>query len=135
MISQRNQSPTRAARHAVVPEFSHTAVKDLVRIFKLLSDETRLRLLLYLSQREEVHVRAICERLRQSQPAVSHHLGLLRVAGLVESRREGKHNYYRVLPDRFERLLDTMFATVPEKQRRIRFEAYVLTYAPLGETV
>src|SRR4249920_3200041 len=53
----------------------------LVRLFKLLSDETRLRILYYLTQRPELHVRALCELLDESQPAVSHHLALLRVAG------------------------------------------------------
>src|SRR4051794_15799686 len=83
-------------------DVSDAAVKDLVKVFKLLSDETRLRILLYLSQQEEMHVRALCEILHQSQPAVSHHLALLRVAELIESRRDGKHNYYRVLPQRFQ---------------------------------
>lgn len=108
-------------------------VKDLVKVFKLLSDETRLRVLLYLTQDRELHVRALCELLDQSQPAVSHHLALLRVAGLIESRREGKHNYYHILPDRFETLLDTVFTGVPKDQRRIRFEDYVLSYAPGGQ--
>ena len=133
MISKSDQSPAVVARDPKLPDFTNTAVKDLVQIFKLLSDETRLRVLLYLSQREELHVRALCERLRQNQPAVSHHLALLRMSGLVESRREGKRNYYRVLPHRFQQLLDTMFAQVPEQQRRIRFENYVLSYAPRNE--
>ncbi len=109
-----------------------TIVKDLVKVFKLLSDETRLRVLLYLVQQRELHVRALCDMLAQSQPAVSHHLALLRVAGLIESRREGKHNFYHVLPDRFETLLDTVFSSVPKDERWIRFEDYVLSYAPAG---
>lgn len=111
-------------------DVSDAAVKDLVKVFKLLSDETRLRILLYLSQQEEMHVRALCEILHQSQPAVSHHLALLRVAELIESRRDGKHNYYRILPQRFQELLDLVFAAVPKDNRRIRFEDYVLTYSP-----
>lgn len=111
-------------------EVSDSVVKDLVKVFKLLSDETRLRILLYLTQTEELHVRALCEVLDQSQPAVSHHLALLRVAELIESRREGKHNYYRILPQRFQELLDLVFAAVPKDERRIRFEDYVLSYAP-----
>ena len=59
--------------------------KELVQVFKLLSEETRLRILLYLVREGELHVTALCERLQQSQPAVSHHLALLRVAGVIEA--------------------------------------------------
>ena len=55
--------------------------KELVRLFKLFADETRLRILHYLMQRDELNVRTLCDLLGQSQPAVSHHLALLRVAG------------------------------------------------------
>jgi len=139
MISKLAERPkaSRAKKTLTRPEqtpetVSPVVVKDLVRVFKLLSDETRLRVLLYLMQQHELHVRALCERLHQSQPAVSHHLALLRVSGLIESRREGKHNYYHILPHRFEQVLDMVFATVPKNDRRIRFEDYVLSYAPHG---
>jgi ArsR family transcriptional regulator len=113
-----------------MPELAESTVKDFVSIFKLLSDETRLRILFYLTQRDELHVRALCSLLGQSQPAVSHHLALLRVAGLIEPRRSGKHNFYRLLPNRFQELLDTLFASIPEQDRRLRFENYVLSYSP-----
>src|SRR5690349_4050909 len=71
----------------VVPEL---LVKDLAQLAKLLADETRLKILSYLTQRDELHVRALCDLLGESQPAVSHHLALLRVAGLIQRRREGK---------------------------------------------
>src|SRR6516225_11379168 len=80
------------------PEVSDQSVRELAQVFKLLSDETRLRILFYLalSPDGELHVTDLCHRLGQSQPAVSHHLALLRVSGLIESRREGKHNFYCV---------------------------------------
>lgn len=115
---------------ATAPDVSDAVVTDLVRVFKLLSDETRLRILLHLTRTDELHVRAFCEMLRQSQPAVSHHLALLRAAELVELRREGKHNYYRLQPRRFQELLDLLFAAVPHDERRIHFEDYVLAYEP-----
>jgi len=116
-------------------DVSESAVKDLVQVFKLLSDETRLRILLYLTHNEEMHVRALCDLLAQSQPAVSHHLALLREAHLIECRREGKHNFYHLLPGRFLQLLDTVFASVPEDERMIRFENYVLSYTPAEQLV
>jgi len=74
------------------------AAGDLVKLFKLLSDETRVRILLQLRHNGELNVRSLCDRLGQSQPAVSHHLGILREAGLIDRRRDGKHNFYRLLP-------------------------------------
>lgn len=71
-------------------------VPELLRVFKLLADETRLLILVRLIQAGEQHVRSLCEHLQQGQPAVSHHLALLRQAGLIACRRSGKHNYYRL---------------------------------------
>jgi ArsR family transcriptional regulator, arsenate/arsenite/antimonite-responsive transcriptional repressor len=111
----------------VVPD---NLVNNLVPLFKLLSDETRLRILYYLTQRHELHVRALCELLDESQPAVSHHLALLRAANLIERRREGKHNFYGLKTRQFSRLLDMLFATMPEGNRRIRLDEYLLSHAP-----
>src|SRR5437660_3788646 len=93
-----------------MPEVSEQAVRELAQVFKLMSDETRLRILLYLAQNRELHVTDLCNRLGQSQPAVSHHLALLRVSGLIESRREGKHNFYSVRSDYFGELLVDLFS-------------------------
>ncbi len=90
-----------------------------------------MRILLFLTRTPELHVRALCDLLDQSQPAVSHHLALLRNAQLIELRREGKHNYYHLVPERFQQVLDLLFANVPEENRRIRFEDYVLSYSPV----
>ncbi len=105
--------------------------KDLVQLFKLLADETRLRILHFLMQEPELNVRTLCELLGQSQPAVSHHLALLRVAGLIESRRDGKHNFYRILPKRIQEMLGQIFEAAPEHRDSIRFQDYELTYAPI----
>jgi ArsR family transcriptional regulator len=129
MISKPIDGPD-GSSEARSADVADSTVRDLARVFKLLSDETRLRILLYLSRRKELHVRALCEILGQSQPAVSHHLALLRMAELIEPRRQGKHNYYHIQPRRFEQLLDTVFAAVPKAQRSIRFEDYVLSYSP-----
>lgn len=67
---------------------------ELSRLFKSLSDMNRLKILLLLAHRGEMHVSAIGEHLGQSQPAVSHHLTQLKSAGLIDFRRDGKFNYY-----------------------------------------
>jgi ArsR family transcriptional regulator len=110
------------------------SVKDLVQMFKLLSDETRLRVLFYLAQNQELNVRTLCGLLGQSQPAVSHHLALLRVAGLIESRRDGKHNFYHILPKRFQELMRTFFAASPHDDNRLYLEDFVLSYGKSDDT-
>lgn len=69
------------------------SVDQLVGMLRVLCDRTRLRLLSAL-QSGEVNVTALCEQLDLPQPTVSHHLGLLRNAGLVCNRRDGKQVFY-----------------------------------------
>ena len=106
---------------------------ELVQLFKLLSDETRLRILYFLMQREELNVRTLCDLLGQSQPAVSHHLALLKGAGIIECRRDGKHNFYHLVPKRFQTFLDMLFVVQDGQPRRIRIENALLTYSHDGE--
>ncbi len=102
--------------------------KNLVKVFKLLSDETRLRIMLYLAQEEELFVTALCERLNQSQPAVSHHLALLRDAGLIEARRDGKHNFYSICREHFHSIMGELFNSFNDPDENIiRIDNFVLT--------
>ena len=111
------------------PELPNQLEKDLVQVFKLLSDETRLRILMYLMREKELHVTALCDKLGQSQPAVSHHLALLRVAGLIEARRDGKHNYYSVRATHFHRIMEELFQNISDPSKdEIRFDEWVLTH-------
>ena len=69
-------------------------VREVAAQFRLLADPTRLQILSLLTDRGH-NVGELCEFLGgQSQPAVSHHLALLRVSGLVIPSREGKFQYY-----------------------------------------
>jgi len=107
------EAPHVTARSDELGDDMESIVRELSRVFKLLADKTRLRILLLLTRHNELHVRALCDLLGQSQPAVSHHLGLLRMAGLIEPRREGKHNFYRVMPMQVQQLLRHVFNHVP----------------------
>lgn len=62
-------------------------------LLKFVSDPTRLQVLMILAGGEH-HVGALCDQLGQSQPAVSHHLALLRHGGVIVPRRAGKNNFY-----------------------------------------
>jgi ArsR family transcriptional regulator len=68
-------------------------VKSFSRLFKALGDETRLRIVALLSH-GELCVCHLEEALDVSQPKVSRHLGILRMAGVVADRREGSWVYY-----------------------------------------
>lgn len=124
----RNVEPRAQSEGEVrVPELSQKLEKDLVQVFKLLADETRLKILFFLGREKELHVSALCERLGQSQPAVSHHLALLRVAGLIEPRRDGKHNFYSIQQQRFHELMGQLFLSFTEETNASewRFEDFI----------
>lgn len=106
-------------------ETSHS----LAGLFKLLADETRLRVIYFLLQKDEINVRTFCNLLGQSQPAVSHHLAMLKEAGLLESRRDGKHNFYRLMPKRAQQFVDVLFGGPADQPRRFRLDDCVLTYS------
>jgi DNA-binding transcriptional ArsR family regulator len=72
------------------------SLKQAAELFELLASEPRLRLALLLAQRGEAHVNALCKGVMMPQSAVSHHLGLLRLGGLVAPRRDGQRTYYRL---------------------------------------
>jgi len=80
--------------------------------FGQLSDPTRLRILALLSAGSK-NVTALCKALDQKQPTVSHHLGLLRRVGLVNSVREGKSVVYEINPDRVAALQDMLARLTP----------------------
>jgi DNA-binding transcriptional ArsR family regulator len=67
---------------------------ELPAVFKMLSELTRLRLLNLLLTQGKQSVNELCEKLRLRQPAASHHLGLLRMHGLVANVRSGKNVFY-----------------------------------------
>jgi DNA-binding transcriptional ArsR family regulator len=83
----------------------HGIVDAMADVMRLLSDPTRLRVL-GLLRPGEMNVTALCARLDLAQPTVSHHLGLLRTACLVRTRREGKQVHYS-LNDEFIQTDDT----------------------------
>jgi ArsR family transcriptional regulator len=123
--------PANEANGAPVPPLADDVAQDLLKLFKLLGDETRLRIIHALMCVSEMNVRTLCQHLGQSQPAVSHHLALLRSEGLIEPRRDGKHNYYRLLPKRFQELMDRIPTAGPATAAgRIRFDDFVFNAAP-----
>ncbi|MEV7414907.1 metalloregulator ArsR/SmtB family transcription factor [Streptomyces sp. NPDC089919] len=82
------------------------AAAELSRMFKALSDPIRLRLLSLIASHEggEACVCDLTGPFDVSQPTISHHLKVLREAGLVGSERRGTWVYYWVLPEALAKL-------------------------------
>ena len=75
-------------------------MRNLVKVFKALSDETRIRLLKLLQQRE-LCVCELMQTLNMTQSRVSRNLGILKDAGLVKDRRDGLWVHYSLNEDSF----------------------------------
>lgn len=86
-----------ASKYMQICEFSLSAMalRNVVKLFKALSDETRLRILNVLSERE-CCVCEVMQALNISQSRASRNLGILEDAGLVRSRREGLWIVYSI---------------------------------------
>ena len=99
------------------------AMASILKSLRLLSDDTRLRLLLLLRQ-EELSVAELQEILGMGQSRISSHLAQLRSGGLVADRRAGKNIYYAVaqsaLPQEISRVLDLAATELPETKSDAR---------------
>jgi len=71
-------------------------MRDLIRVFKTLSDETRIRMLKLLLERESLCVCEIMQVLGISQTRASRNLGLLKDAGFLKDEREGLWVHYSI---------------------------------------
>jgi ArsR family transcriptional regulator, zinc-responsive transcriptional repressor len=76
-----------------VMQASEQDLDQLSSLFRVLSDKTRLQILLSLADGEK-NVTMICDSLKLPQPTVSHHLALLRMNNVVGHRRDGKQVFY-----------------------------------------
>jgi DNA-binding transcriptional ArsR family regulator len=75
-------------------------------VLKTLSDPTRRAIFERLSMGGEMTVHALTDPSGVSQPAISKHLGALKLAGLVRGRRDGRETYYSVEPKALAPLID-----------------------------
>ena len=72
---------------------------ELAARFKALADPTRVAIINCLSAADEVCVCNLTETFDLSQPTISHHLKVLREAGLVTAERRGTWQFYRLVPE------------------------------------
>src|ERR687885_1890924 len=90
------------------PPLAEDAREELAARFKALSDPTRVAIVNRLAAAPEVCVCDLTASFDLSQPTISHHLKILREAGLVESSRRGTWAYYRLLPEAIDRLREAL---------------------------
>jgi len=111
-------------------------MKQLAAMIKALSDETRLRVMKLLEERE-LCVCELMQVLDMSQPRISRHLSVLRNAGLVDDRREGKWVYYSLrdvtATDEGKYLLKTMASLANDNPIVKRDKKALLKAVRLGE--
>jgi ArsR family transcriptional regulator, arsenate/arsenite/antimonite-responsive transcriptional repressor len=81
---------------------------ELAARFKALADPTRVAIVNRLAAADECCVCDLTAAFDLSQPTISHHLKVLRDAGLVESRRRGTWAYYRLVPEAMRELRQTL---------------------------
>lgn len=96
---------SRRVARSPVSRFNEKTLGRLVDLFQILSDPSRLRILLSLHETGEQNVNAICEQVSQPQPAVSFHLKKLFEEGMLNRRREGKFTFYSIASDFEQELL------------------------------
>jgi DNA-binding transcriptional ArsR family regulator len=104
---------------AGVPE---ALLDEAARLFGLLADPTRLRLIGSLHEDGELAVGDLAERTGVALPNVSQHLNRLAAAGLVERRRAGRNVLYRLADERVEQLCDIVCTRARERARTLLAE-------------
>ena len=88
-------------------------MRNLIKVFKALSDETRIRLLKLLQQRE-LCVCELMQALNMTQSRVSRNLGILKDAGLVQDRREGLWVHYSLNEESFNAYAEPLLELLKE---------------------
>jgi ArsR family transcriptional regulator, arsenate/arsenite/antimonite-responsive transcriptional repressor len=91
-----------------IPPMEPAAARDLAQLFKALADPTRVAIVNRLASADECCVCDLTDAFDLSQPTVSHHLRILRDAGLVGAERRGTWAYYRLVPEAIDRLRDVL---------------------------
>jgi|ERR1035437_1202036 ArsR family transcriptional regulator len=94
-------------RPGAKPEDAH-AFAEHARCFKALSEPARVAIVNRLASCGEACVCELVEVLELAQPTVSHHLRVLREAGLIEHERRGTWMYYRLVPAAIDELRATL---------------------------
>jgi len=89
-------------------------LKKVAETFKILGDETRIRIFEAL-EKKELCVSEIVEKIGMQESAVSHQLSVLRHADLIRAQKRGKYVYYRIADRHVKSIIDECLKHVMEK--------------------
>jgi ArsR family transcriptional regulator len=81
---------------------SESEANETARIFGVLSDPARLRILSLIASETEVCSCALEEPTHKSQPTISHHTRILSEAGLISGEKRGRWMWWSVVPERLK---------------------------------
>lgn len=120
---ERNSQPAERCDCVVIHEETVNAVKqkmpqeetlyDLAELFKIFGDTTRIKILWALDE-AEMCVCDISVLLNMTQSAISHQLRVLKQAGLVKNRKEGKIVFYSLQDEHVRQIFDQGLAHTSE---------------------
>ena len=102
-------------RISMSKENNEKIITETIHLFKILSDKTRLSIILLVKEKE-MNVSEISQALNMEQSAVSHQLSVLREARLVKSRREKRSVFYSPDDHHIYDILNQMIDHVLEKE-------------------
>ena len=102
---------TESARMREPKEFNERHLEDVVEMTRAVGDRLRARILQVLRE-DSYSVSELCHLFDMPQPALSHHLKVLHLAGLVAKRREGNSIFYRRDVDPDDQLRQALFDSV-----------------------
>jgi len=101
--------------------FSAEYVRTAAHVLGVLSNETRLHVVLLLAQ-GEANVTELCDALDVAQSSLSHHLRILRNTGLVSDRRDGRFVLYRINVPAWTKLADGFFDVLLEGEDEVTLQ-------------
>ena len=91
----------------------NTAIPDMAEFFKILGDNTRLRIMLLIDE-QRLCVNDIASKLEMTKSAVSHQLAYLKRLRLIKSRKEGKEVFYSLDDEHVNLLINSAWEHVNE---------------------
>lgn len=99
-----------AEMNKIVRKIDRSQFEEAAYILKALAHETRLCVIMQLTQTEELSVSELREKMDCEQSLLSHHLTDMRAKGILNCRREGKNSFYSIRDKRVTNMLKCMMS-------------------------